>query len=522
MKKSYRSDFDFGSVWKDDLLSGFLVFLLALPLSLGIAEASGFPASMGVVSAIIGGVITSFFHVSPLTIKGPAAGMITICAAAIIEFGGDENAYHVVTAALTIAALFQVLFGFFKLGSFSALFPSSAIHGMLTAIGVIIIIKQIPVLLGIHPEIYASDTPIALLQNFIDYAQHITPTIAAVGLLSLLLMITHPFIKMSWLKKIPGPLVVLIVSVPLSLLMAFQYNEPRHALVHIGDFWDDLSIKVNYSWIWTWTFWKYVVMLLLVNSIESLLTVKAVDNLDPYKRKSDYNSDLKALGAGNFISGLIGGLPMISEVLRSTANIHYGAKTKWSNFFHGTFLLLAMLFFIPIIEMIPNAALAAMLIYAGYQLAQPKYFKEMFELGKDQLIIFLATILFTLIFDLLVGVLAGILVNFIYILGNQIFSRHLLKAEITQYTVENEWHFEFQKAAVFTHAIKVNKLLENAPKNARVIIDFSKCRMVDNAILEIVDHYKQDFRENNGDLIIEGLDLLTPLSKHPLATRRLV
>ena len=465
MTRDSSQNFDFRSVWKNDIVTGFLVFLLALPLSLGIATASGFPAAMGVLAAIIGGIATSFFRVSPLSIKGPAAGLITICSAAIIEFGDNEQAWHTVAAILTVAALLQILFSFLHFGVLSDLFPHSAVHGMLAAIGIIIIAGQTPILLGISPELYASKRPFELIYTIPSHIKNADPVISIIGILSLLLMFIVSGLKYKVFSKIPAPIVVLLISIPLCYFWNIKENQASHVLVSIGDFWGQLSINVDYTFITHWSFWKYVVMLLFVNSLESLLTVKATDNLDPYKRKSDYNNDLKAIGVGNFLSGLLGGLPIISEVVRSTSNINYGAKSKWSNFFHGVFLLLAMLFFIPVIEMIPNAALAAMLIYAGYRLAAPKHFIAIWRVGKEQMAIFFTTIVVTLTFDLLMGIFSGVLVKFIFHLINGVSFKRLFIAKIVfKREKDDVFRINIFDAAIFSHLLLAKKYSINYRK----------------------------------------------------------
>lgn len=522
MKRNHAQHFDFRSVWKNDLVTGFLVFLLALPLSLGIAKASGFPASMGVLAAMVGGMVTSLFRVSPLTIKGPAAGLITICSAAIIEFGNNEQAWHTVAAILTFAALFQIIFAFLRLGVLSDLFPHSAVHGMLAAIGIIIMVGQTPILLGVSPEIYAGKRPFELMYAIPSHIKNADHIISIIGILSLLLMFVVSGLRYKVLSKIPAPIIVLVISIPLAYFWNLKDNQASHALVSIGDFWGQLSINVDYTFITQWNFWKYVVMLLFVNSLESLLTVKAADNLDPYKRKSDYDNDLKAIGVGNFVSGLFGGLPIISEVVRSTSNINYGAKSKWSNFFHGVFLLLAMLFFIPVIEMIPNAALAAMLIYAGYRLAAPKHFIAIWKVGKEQMAIFFTTIVVTLAFDLLLGIFSGVLVKFIFHLMNGVSVKRLFIAKINfKREKDDVIRINIFDAAIFSHLLLAKKIFDKLPKNKHIILDFSKCTIVDHSFLELVAYYKNEYEQNQGKMSYVGLGQLTPISKHPLATRRL-
>jgi MFS superfamily sulfate permease-like transporter len=348
--------------WRSDLISGFLVFLLALPLSLGIAKASEFPPAMGVLTAMIGGLFVSFFAGSRLTIKGPAAGLITICASAVIEMGGGTEGWHLALGAIFIAAIIQIILGILKFGSLSDFFPHSVVHGMLAAIGLIIFSKQIHILLGIDPALLKGKEPLELFEMIPESILHEDPRVTLVGVISLIIIFGMPLIKNKVVKKIPAPMVVLLVTIPMALIMDFKHTEPAFDMVKIGDFWSNIGLNISFDLIGTFVFWKYVVMFLFVNSLETLLTVKAIDGLDPWKRPSNANKDLMAVGAGNGLSAILGGLPMISEVARSSANVSFGGRTRWANLFHGVFLLLAMLLFIPVIEVIPNTALAALSI----------------------------------------------------------------------------------------------------------------------------------------------------------------
>lgn len=507
---------------KADLLSGFMVFLLALPLSLGIAKASGFPAAMGVLTAIIGGIFTSFFKVSELTVKGPAAGLITICSGAVLEFGGSEEGWKVAAAAITVAALIQIVFSYMKLGSLSDFFPSTAIHGMLAAIGIIIIAKQIPVLLGDEPEMYNGEGPLELFLDVPKFIQYAHIHIAIVGVVGIIVMFVMPRIKNRIFKMIPAPMVVLLVTVPLSVYWHFKETEPAYSLVQIGDFWGSLKFNVDYSYFTTFSFWKYVFLFLFVNSLESLLTVKATDSLDPYKRSSDYNGDLKGLGAGNFVSGLLGGLPMISEVVRSSANVDFGGRTKRANFFHGVFLLLAMIFLIPFIEMIPNAALAAMLIYAGYRLAAPSHFFHAYRIGKEQLAIFLITIVVILAEDLLLGIAVGILVEFLINIYNGASLKYIFKAV---YTVENNSDdaiaIRVKESALFSNLIGFKRMLNGLPQGAMILFDLTDAKMIDHSFMYFIKSFESKYNEKGDRFEILGLEVHKSFSAHPLACKKL-
>lgn len=504
------------------MISGFLVFLLALPLSLGIAKASGFPAAMGVLTAMIGGLVTSFFNVSELTIKGPAAGLITICSGAVLEFGGGDTGWKIACAAILIAAFIQIAFGLLKFGSLSDFFPHSAVHGMLAAIGIIIIAKQIPVLLGDEPSLYKGEGPIQLLLDIPTFVTHAHWHIAGVGLLGLTLMFTLPKIKNKFAKMIPAPMIVLLLAIPLSVYWHFKETEPSYSLVTIGNFWESVGINIDLSAIGTFIFWKYVFMFLFVSSLESLLTVKAIDNLDPFRRASDYNGDLKAQGTGNALSGLLGGLPMISEVVRSSANVGFGAKTKWSNFFHGLFLLLAMVFLIPFIELIPNAALAAMLIFAGFRLAAPKEFIHTYHVGKEQLCIFLTTIIVTLAEDLLLGVAAGILVKFIFHLYHGVSFKCLFKAHYVVNSGQEHTVITVYESAIFSNLLGFKKLLKTIPEGQEVLFDVSNTIIIDHSFMAFISHFEKEYNYKGGRFRIIGMDNHKSFTDHPLSTKKLV
>ncbi len=508
--------------FKSDMTSGFLVFLLALPLSLGIAKASGFPAAMGVLTAMIGGLFTIFFKVSELSIKGPAAGLITIAAAAVAEFGGGDQGWKIVCALIVVMALLQILLGLLKLGSLSDFFPHSAVHGMLAAIGLIIIAKQVPVLLGDDPTLYKGEGPIELLMDIPRFIMHAHWHIAAIGLIGVIIMFVFPFLKINFLKKVPAPMIVLLIAVPLTIVWHFKQTEPAYSLVEIGNFWGSLDFNVDFSAMATFPFWKYVIMFLFVSTLESLLTVKAVDSLDPEKRQSNYNGDLIGQGAGNFVSGLFGGLPMISEVVRSSANIGFGAKSKWSNFFHGVFLLIAMIFLIPVIELIPNAALAAMLIYAGFRLAAPREFIHTYHIGKEQLAIFLTTIIVTLAEDLLLGIFAGILVKFIFHLVNGVKFSNLFKARFEMNSTDKNTTLLIKDSAIFSNLISFKKQLMTIPIENDIHIDFSQAKLIDHSFMSFIHQYQAERKENGQACEIIGLENHKPFSIHPLATRKLV
>lgn len=510
--------------FSSDAISGFIVFLLALPLSLGIAKASDFPPIMGLITAMIGGLVVSFFMGSKLTIKGPAAGLIVIVAGAVAEFGEGDNVqgWKLALGAMVVAGLVQILFGVLKMGKLADFFPLSTIHGMLAAIGIIIIAKQIPVLLNDNPAMAKGMGPIELLLNIPKFILNLDPKASLIGIVSLIIMMGWPYLKNAHIKKIPAPLVVLLFAIPVELMMDFAHTEPPYALVKIGSLTENIGIHANFSGVnHLGLFIKYVVMFALVGSLESLLTVKAIDLMDPFKRKSNPNKDLIAVGIGNTLAAFMGGMPMISEVARSSSNVNNGAKTRWANFFHGFFILLFVLVAAPLLEMIPNAALAAMLISVGFKLAHPKEFKHMLHIGKEQLFIFIVTVVVTLVEDLLIGIFAGMLVKMIIHAINGTPISSFFKAPTVVSFHGNQYLVEISKSAIFSNYLGIKRKLEEIPPGYHVIIDLSKTRVVDHSVMENLEHFLYDYQNISisGIVDIIGLEEHVSKSNHPLSVR---
>lgn len=512
-----------------DATSGFLVFLLALPLSMGIAQASDFQPIYGLLSAMIGGLVVTFFAGSQLTVKGPAAGLIVIVAGAVSEFGGGEIGWRLTLMAIVAAGVVQIFFGVLKLGKLTDFFPLSAVHGMLAAIGIIIISKQLHVLLGQNPLNHEGKPmvePIELISALPNSFSNPNWLAFAVGLVSLLLVFGWPMLKHPLAKRIPSPVAVLVVVIPFSFLLGLnqvldESGNPKYYIHFAKGFFDILAINATTETFGhTAIFAKYVVMFALVGTLEALLTVKAIDMLDPYRRKANANKDLIALGIGNVVSGILGGLPMISEVARSSANVGYGGKTRWANFFHGVVMLFFLIFAVSFSDLIPKPALAAMLIGVGVKLAHPKEFKHMLEIGKEQLAIFLVTVAVTLATDLLLGILAGILLKIAIHLVNGMPLKSLFKTNVTISEYENRCLVELDKSAVFSNFIGFKSKIECIPPGMDVTLDLSKVKLIDHSFMENIAHIKHDYEEHGGHFDIVGLDEFAPLSKHALATRK--
>ncbi len=545
--------------WPADLLSGFLVFLIALPLCLGISLASGYPLIAGVYTAIIGGIITTFVSNSELTIKGPAAGLIAIAIACILEFGGGpgkspaENmeAYRLALAVGVAAGMIQLALGLLRLGdAIGDFFPTAAVHGMLAAIGVIIAVKQIHYVLGVQNVGGGAFAQFAAIPNTLT---EIKVPIAAIGVSGLLILFLLPLSKNRYVRMVPAPLLVLLVAIPLGLAFdlhhshnyrlgnreyvigpKYEVNLPSNVFGALASFkGPDFAALTEgrYAPIG----WKYVLMFALVGSLESLLSAKAIDLIDPWRRKTNLNRDLTAIGLANTVSAFVGGLPMISEIVRSKANIDNGARTRLADFFHALFLLVcvalvpvAVALLVPslrddpqVLNHIPLAALAAMLVYTGYRLASPREFIHTFQVGIEQLIIFLATLITTLATDLLIGIAAGVVAKFIIHLVNGAPLGAMIKPSIVvEARDDRTTTVSVKGAAVFTNWLWIKKALAAIPPDRDVVLDLSDTRLVDHTVLEKLRELEREYEEAHRKLTVAGLEKHRPLSNYPTATRK--
>lgn len=515
-----------------DLSAGFLVFLIALPLCLGIAAASGFPPVAGILTAVVGGIVSPFVGGARLTIKGPAAGMIVIVLGAVTELshGVDPvTGYRRTLAVGVIAGLLQIALALSRAGVIGEMMPRSVVHGMLAAIGVIILSKQTHILLGVTPT--AKD-PLGLLAEIPASLLRLNPAVFLIGALSLLALFGLPRLRARWARALPGPVLVLLLAVPLALLLGLgrehsyafaghTFSLGPHLLIRLPDSplgalaFPDFSVITGPASI------RWILLFALVGSVESLLSVSAVDALDPEKRASDPNRDLLAVGVGNTLAALIGGLPMISEIVRSKANIDAGARSGWANFFHGLFLLLSVALVPRLLQNIPLAALAAMLIFTGSRLASPREFRHAWKVGPDQLFVFLATMTATLMTDLLIGILVGLCLELLLHLANGTPPAALFRSEIAERRDGDTLHLGVHHAAVFTNYPGLGRRLAAAERDAavrRVVVDFGRTRVVDHTVLGRL-HGVAD-RWHDRELVIAGLDGHRPMSGHGLAARR--
>ncbi|MFO0694238.1 MAG: SulP family inorganic anion transporter [Polyangiales bacterium] len=519
--------------WKSDLLSGFLVFLIALPLCLGIAKASGCPPIAGIITAIVGGILSSHLGSAPLTIKGPAAGLIAIVLGAVTELtpeGGDTAVgYKRMLAVGVVSALIQIVFAFVKAGKLADFFPSSVIHGMLAAIGVIIFSKQLYAVVGVVPTV---KEPLELIAGMPEAIKHLNPPVALIGALALVILFGWLYIPATAkIKKLPAQMVVVLVSVPLATYFGFSHEHTIHFSGHDYTVAPSLLVKLpgqlldaivfpDFSAITSGASIKYIVMFCLIGSIESVASAKAVDALDPMRRRADMNKDLLAQGVGNLVSASLGGLPMISEIVRSSANIANGARSQWSNFFHGAFLLLAVALIPGLLQMIPLAALGGMLVYTGLRLASPKEFAHTLEIGREQLMIFVTTMVVTLATDLLVGVFAGIALKFFVHMTRGVPIAHFFTTTETQEVEGDTTTFRFESALIFSNYLNLKGKIQRTTTQ-RVVLDMSQTTLVDHTTMERLHDLQEELASQGRALVLAGLDKHEAVSGHKLAARRL-
>lgn len=492
----FMNNHSFFSNVRGDLSSGLVVFLVALPLCLGIALASGAPLFSGIVSGVIGGVVVGFLSNSALSVSGPAAGLTAIVFTAISDLGS----FDVFLVAVILAGCIQIILGFLRSGSLSNYFPTSVIEGMLAAIGIIIILKQIPHAFGhdIDNEgdfFYIEKSGHTTFDTLIESINFIHPGALLVALISLAILIAWDKVPaLKKLKIIPGALIVVVASIFLNeVFIQLGSNlaiiTPNH-LVNLPSF---LEIKKGFSLpsfqaLTNEKVWLVAVTIAVVASIETLLCIEATDKLDPFKRFTDTNRELKAQGIGNIVSGLLGGLPMTSVVVRSSANINAGGRTKMATIFHGL-LLLAFALSIPfVLNKIPLAALAAVLLMVGYKLAKPSVFIHLWKNGYAQFVPFLITVLAVVRIDLLKGVGLGLAVSIVFILYQNLKFAYSFKKE----TIDDATIFTIKLAqeVSFLNKAAIKKTLSSIPSGSQLIIDASNAKYIDFDVVELIRDFK--------------------------------
>ncbi len=495
----------FFSHLKSDLSSSIVVFLVAVPLCLGIALASGAPLFSGIIAGFVGGIIVGLISGSSVGVSGPAAGLAVIVLAAIESLG-----FETFLLAVVIGGVIQLIFGFLKGGVIAYYFPSSVIKGMLSGIGIIIILKQIPHAVGYDEDPQGDlsfaqpdgHTTFSELWYMVDY---ITPGVIIITLISMAILILweQPFMKkISLFKVVQGPLVAVITGILLNVVFK---NIPDLALMDsqivnipvagsIMGFFSQFS-SPDFSGLTNVEVYVSALTIAVVASLETLLCVEATDKLDPQKRITPTNRELKAQGIGNIVSGLIGGLPITQVIVRSSANIQSGNKTKASAVLHGVLLLACVMAIPNILNLIPLASLAAILFVVGYKLAKPSLFKQMYRMGSEQFIPFMVTILGIVFTDLLVGIGLGMIVGITYILWNNYQTPyHYNPAE---YQEGKPVKIRLAEEVSFLNKARILHTLNDMPDNSHVIVDATKTRIIHPDVLEIFDDFGKNAPTRN-------------------------
>lgn len=506
-------------IWlRHDLPAGLSVFLVALPLCLGIALASGAPLYAGLISGIIGGLVVPLVSGSPLAVSGPAAGLTTLVAASIISLGD----YKLFLLAVIVSGLFQVSLGLLKLGAIANYFPSSVIKGMLAAIGIILILKQIPLAVGYDQpdfwtsgflKLFSADHFFANVNNF---NEHITmgAILITVISLALLVILQQPYARK--LLVIPAPLFVVFFGIVINIL--FTNAAPLFALkptqlVNIpSNIFANISFPDFTYFFQNTQIWKDGLMIGLLATLETLLCIEAIDKLDRRNRITPVNRELVAQGIGNITCGFLGAIPITAVVVRGAANVDAGGRTKLAALTHGFFLLIAVLFVPFLLNKIPYASLAAILLVTGYNLTKPKLFRNIWSLGWKQFVPFLITILVILATDLLIGVSIGLLISIYFIVQNNFKAEY--KISRTRHNGIETEYIKLNSNVTFLNKVKLRKTLDEVPEYSVLTIDGSECNFIDYDILEIISEFHNKAHDRHIELHLVGIKKVNVTAVH--------
>lgn len=475
-----------------DFPSAIVVFLVALPLCLGVALASNAPLFSGLIAGFVGGIVVGALSGSQLSVSGPAAGLTAIVVAAVLKLPTFET----FLLCVFLSGIFQLALGFIKAGVVGDYIPNGVIKGMLAAIGLILILNQFPHLLGDDSHFETDERMLqasqgTLFSNFFTAFAHVTPVALLIGGVCLAFHFIWEKIvanKKGFIKLIPAPLLVVFLGVGINLLLQDTAALKGEYLVTIpqassaNEFFSFFT-HPDFSALLNKDVWITALTIAIVASLETLLSIEAVDDLDPYQRVTNKDRELKAQGIGNMVSGLIGGLPLTSVIVRSSANVNAGAKSKMSTILHGALLLICVALIPGVLNLIPKAALAAILIFTGYKLAKPSLFKAFYKKGWDQFLPFVITIAAILLTDLLVGVVIGIGVGLFFVV------RSNFKTSVFVVHDENKYLFRLRKDVSFLNKPIIKNKLEEVPGNSFVLIDASRADFIDKDIVEVIEDF---------------------------------
>jgi len=527
----------FLSTLPKNIFSGFVVSLIALPLGLGLALASEAPPIAGIIAAIAGGMIVALFGGSHLTIAGPGNGLVIVLFGAITTLaGGDYHQGYLYTlAAIILSGVLLFLFGVLRLGGLSEFFPASALQGMLAAIGLGILAKQFHVMLGFV------DVKGSTLAQLIAFPATVGRLFAgvpestlwacAVGVLSLVFLFSYARIRNPLFHLIPAPMWVVLGAIGLSYYFELVANRPypiaAELLIQLPDSLVTNLPRPDFGLLFSSDFITVVLSITLIASIESLLSIKAVDKLDPEKRRSNVNKDLRALGMATVVSGFLGGLNVVTVIARSSVNANNGGTNRSANFFHAFFLVLFVVLFAPQIQRIPLPALAAILVYTGYRLAAPENLLRISKIGGEQALIFMVTLVVTLVSSLITGIAMGILTTFLVHLALNkslvLFSRNWGKPNVLMFQEQEtkNYYVSVKNFCSFLNFFKLKSQLDQIPETEHAIVDFSLCEFVDHTVMEGLNDYRRSFARKGGELEIIGLDIHASATQHPFALRKM-
>lgn len=484
---------------KSDFAAGLVVFLVALPLCLGIALASGAPLFSGVISGIVGGIVVGFLSQSHLSVTGPAAGLTAIVLTAITDLG----AFPVFLTAVFIAGMLQLFLGFIKAGSISNYFPTNVIEGMLAGIGVIIILKQIPHAFGYDPDFEGDESFLQpdghnSITEIFGIFDHVQPGSILIAVLSLIILIAWGKMKVfSKLKIIPAALVAVIVSIVLNEYFASIGSSLQISKEHLVSLpipqsfaeFTNIIVTPDFSGFLSSKVWIVGITIAIVASIETLLCIEAADRMDVQRRYTNTNVELKAQGIGNIISSLIGGLPMTSVVVRTSANNEAGAKSKLSAILHGVLLLVSVLSIPTLLNKIPLATLAAVLLLVGYKLANPKTVLHFWHKGKYQFIPFIATFVAVVLLDLLKGVALGMIISAFFVLQGNMKRAYRFRKE--EYQEGDIIHIELAQEISFLNKSAIKTTLNELPANSKVVINATETVYIAHDVLDLIKEFHQ-------------------------------
>ena len=506
-------------IWlKHDLPAGLSVFLVALPLCLGIALASGAPLYSGLLSGIIGGMIVPLISSSQLSVSGPAAGLSTLVAASINSLGD----YKIFLLVVVIAGGFQILLGLLKLGVVANYFPSSVIKGMLAAIGIILILKQITLAIGYdQPDfwtsgflsLFSSDQFLGNIQNFYNHSTRAAVFIS-VSCILLLIGFQRPLFK-KW-RIIPAVLVVVIIGTVLNEILKTYLNVhalKQTQLVSIQQSVFESITFPDFSLMFTKVqIWKDGILIGLLASLETLLSIEAIDKLDQRNRITPINRELLAQGIGNIVCGCLGALPITAVIVRGAANVNAGARTKMAAFTHGLFIFLAILIVPFLLNKIPYAALSAILLVTGLNLTKPKLYRNMWNLGWKQFIPFIITILVILATDLLIGVSIGLLLSIYFIIQNNFKAEYKISNK-TINGIKTEY-IKLNTNVTFLNKVKLRQALDEVPEYSVLTIDGNDCNFIDYDILEIISEFENKAHDRHIEMHLIGIEKVSITSFH--------